>query len=247
MEPQNKSWVLVTGGTRGIGKGIVLSLLPEYHVIFTYKRNSEQAEQVEAQARLEGGMAIGLKCDGVDQSQVRKMAEKCIEQFGAPYAVINNAGITQDSLLLSMSTLSWQNVIATNLDSTFYMTQAFLPAMLAEKRGVILFMSSVTALKGNPGQVNYAATKSALTGMARSLALEVARFKVRVNAIAPGLIETEMADNVPEKERQQLEKSIPLRRMGKVSEVSGLVRYLLSDSAAYITGQTLVIDGGLSA
>lgn len=247
MDQQNKPWVLVTGGSRGIGKGIVLSLLGDYRVIFTYKNNSGQAEQVEAQARHEGGVAIGLKCDGVDQAQVRQLAESCIQQFGAPYAVINNAGITQDSLLLSMPLQSWQSVISTNLDATFHMTQAFLPAMLGEKRGVILLMSSVTAIKGNPGQVNYAATKSALTGMARSLALEIARFKIRVNAIAPGLIETEMAGNIPDKERQLLEKRIPLRRMGTVAEVSGLVRYLLSDSAAYITGQTLVIDGGLSA
>lgn len=247
MEQQNKPWVFITGGSRGLGRGIVLSLVEDYRVVFTYLNNSEKANEVESLAKTNGGEAIAIQCDGTDYEAVNLIAKDCIEQYGAPYAVINNAGITQDSLMISMDVESWRNVLTTNLDATFYVTQAFLPAMFAEKKGIVLLMSSVTAVKGNAGQVNYAATKSALTGIARTLALETARFKIRVNAIAPGLLETEMAENIPEKDRKKLEKSIPLRRLGKVSEVSSLVNYLLSESAAYITGQTIIIDGGLSA
>jgi len=197
--------------------------------------------------RANGGEVVSFQCDGSDQLQVQQLAEQCLQRFGAPYAIINNAGITRDNLVISMPSDAWKSVLTTNLDAAFYVTQAFLSSMMGERQGVILFMSSVTAFKGNPGQVNYAATKAAMTGMTRSLAVEVARFNLRVNAIAPGLIETEMAEKIPDKERQKLERGIPLRRMGKVVEVYALVRYLLSEDAAYLTGQTIVIDGGLSA
>jgi len=247
MEKQIKPWVLVTGGSRGIGKCLVQNMSKKYCVVFTYKSQREKAEQIENEVRADGGDVISFQCDGSDQTQVNKIVEQCLNRFGTPYAIINNAGITRDSLITSMQKDDWQNVMATNLDATFYITQAFLPSMLTERNGVVIFMSSVTAFKGNPGQVNYAATKAAMTGITRSLALEVARFNLRVNAIAPGLIETEMSERIPDKERQKMERRIPLRRMGSVFEIYALVNYLLSKEAAYLTGQTIVIDGGLTA
>lgn len=246
MEPQFKPWVLVTGGSRGIGRGIVEALSNQYRVIFTYKGSNELAEEVVGRIYTAGGDAHAFKCDGTDPQQVRSFAAGCITQFGAPLAVINNAGITRDALLYSMTDDEWKGVLSTNLDSAFLMSRAFLPAMMEERRGAILHMASVTAIKGNAGQVNYAATKAAMIGMAKSMALELARFKIRVNVIAPGLIGTEMAEQIPEKERKELQRGIPLRRMGTVQEIAELARYLISDHAAYITGQTIVIDGGLS-
>ncbi|AXE28502.1 3-oxoacyl-ACP reductase [Chromobacterium phragmitis] len=240
-------WVLVTGGSRGIGKGLVLELAKDYRVVFTYKSNAEQARAVEEAVLRMGGEAYAVQCDGSDPEAAKRLATQCLERFGAPHAVINNAGVTRDGLMMSMPLASWRDVISANLDAVFHVTQAFLPAMCGEKRGAVLLMSSVTAVKGNMGQANYAATKAAMAGLARTLALETARFKIRVNAIAPGLIDTDMADGIPEKARQQLEKNIPLRRLGTVGEVAGLARYLLSDAAAYITGQTIVMDGGLSS
>lgn len=247
MAQTQKPWALVTGGSRGIGRGIVTTLANDHRIVFTYRSRHEEAAAVVEQVRSAGGEAHAWCCDGSDPAQVRSLAEGCLEKFGPPAAVINNAGITRDSLFMSMPAQAWREVLATNLDATFLVTQAFLPAMLGERRGAIVLMSSVTALKGNAGQANYAATKAAMTGMARTLALEVARFKVRVNAVAPGLIETEMAEAIPERQQRELAGGIPLRRMGRVDEVAKLVRYLVSDDAAYITGQTLVIDGGLSA
>lgn len=247
MEPQLKPWVLVTGGSRGIGRGLVEALSSQYRVVFTYKGRADLAEDMSSKICAAGGDVHAFKCDGADTAQVKAFAEASCSLFGAPLAVINNAGITRDVLLYSMTDEDWNGVIHTNLDSAFLMSRAFLPAMMAERRGVILHMASVTAVKGNSGQVNYAATKAAMIGMAKSMSLELARFNIRVNAIAPGLIATEMAEQIPEKERKELQKGIPLRRMGTVQEIAELARYLISDPAAYITGQTIVIDGGLSA
>lgn len=246
MEPQFKPWVLVTGGSRGIGRGLVEALSNQFRVVFTYKGSSDLAEELVSHIYTSGGDAHAFKCDGTDSQQVKTFAAGCISQFGAPLAIINNAGITRDALLYSMSDEDWKGVISTNLDSAFLMSRAFLPSMMEERVGTVLLMASVTAIKGNAGQVNYAATKAAMVGMAKSMALELARFKIRVNVIAPGLIGTEMAEQIPEKERKELQKGIPLRRMGTVQEIAELARYLISDHAAYITGQTIVIDGGLS-
>lgn len=247
MNKQIKPWVLVTGGSRGIGRGIVESLADQYLIVFTYKCNAEKAEDVVADVEAAGGEAHAFQCDGTDSENIKVFTEQCIARFGPPHAIINNSGITRDALLYSMNDNDWHSVLSANLDSAFLISRAFLPAMMGERHGTILLMSSVTAVKGNPGQVNYAATKAAMIGMAKSMALELARFKIRVNVIAPGLVATEMAKAIPEKARKELQESIPLRRMASVQEVAELVRYLISDHAAYITGQAIVIDGGLSA
>jgi 3-oxoacyl-[acyl-carrier protein] reductase len=161
--------------------------------------------------------------------------------------VINNAGLTDDALLINMKPKQWDDVIRTNLDGTYNVTSAFLPAMIQQDKGSIVQISSVSGLRGNIGQANYSATKSGLIGFSRSIALEVARFNVRVNVIAPGLIETELAAGMPEADRRRLIKSIPLRRLGKPGDVAALVAFIISDDAGYITGQVFVIDGGLSS
>ncbi len=240
-------WVLVTGGTRGIGRGIVDAFSRDgYDVVFTYQRSSGTAAAMASESKT-GTTISGHYCDSSDESAVRAFSKAMLESHGAPYAIINNVGITKDVALISMQIDQWKDVINTNLNSAFFMIRYFVQAMVEQGDGVILQMSSVSGIKGNAGQTNYSATKAALIGMTRSLALELARFNVRVNAIAPGFIATEMLQQIPEAQQASIRKSIPLRRLGSVEEVAALTRFLASKEGAYITGQTFVIDGGLTA
>jgi len=244
---QAKRLVVVTGGSRGIGRAIVTDLaLAGYDVVFSYATSGQHADELASELAAARGTVTAYRCDGSDAAAVRNWAADVAARHGTPYAVINNAGVTRDALLVNMSDEQWRSVISNNIDSAFHVIRAFLPSMMAQGQGAILQLSSVSAFKGNPGQVNYAATKAALIGMSRSLALEVARFNLRVNAIAPGYIATEMVNEMPEAQRKAINRQVPLRRMGEPREVAALARFLLSDDAAYITGQTYVIDGGLS-
>jgi 3-oxoacyl-[acyl-carrier protein] reductase len=237
-------WTLVTGGSRGIGKAIVERLGNKGRpVIFTYLQSEAAAADLER--HFAEGLVRGWRCDGRDPVQVRNFSDAVIAKHGAPRAVINNAGITNDALLLNMESHQWHEVIQTNLDSTYNITRTFLPAMIQREQGAIIQISSVSGLRGNVGQTNYSATKAALIGFSRSLALEVARFNLRVNVVAPGLIETELAAGIPEADRRKLIRSIPLRRLGNPNDVATLVEFLISDDASYITGQIFVVDGGL--
>lgn len=243
-------WVLVTGGTRGIGRGIVDGFSSDgYDVVFTYQRSADTAAAMASASNsgTTGTTISGHYCDSSDESEVRAFSKAMLDGRGAPYAIVNNVGITKDAVLISMQIDQWKDVINTNLNSAFFMIRHFVQAMVEQGDGVILQMSSVSGLKGNAGQTNYSATKAALIGMTRSLALELARFNVRVNAIAPGFIATEMLKQIPEAQQASIRKSIPLRRLGSVEEVAALTRFLASKGGAYITGQTFVIDGGLTA
>jgi len=243
-----KGWVLVTGGTRGIGRGLVEAFAADGHeAVFTYQHAVDTADGLERSIALAGGRAQGLCCDCTDDEAVGALARELIARRGAPRAVINNIGITRDAALLRMSSEQWHAVINANLHSAFYVTRHFVGAMVERGDGVILQMSSVSGIKGNIGQTNYGATKAALIGMTRSLALELSRFNVRVNSVVPGFIATEMVAKIPEAQQAALKKSIPLRRFGRVQEVAALCRFLVSEDAAYMTGQTFVIDGGLAA
>ena len=245
--PKPKQWVLITGGSRGIGRGLVETFARAgFDVVFTYLSSSAAAEEVEQLLASEGAVAQGRRCDCSNEAEVNQLASTFLADRGAPYAIINNAGITKDMALMRMDFAQWRDVIDNNLNSAFFVTRAFLGAMVEDGDGVILQMSSVTAIKGNAGQTNYGATKAALIGLTRSLALEVARFNVRVNVVLPGLIDTDMTSKIPEAQQNSLRKSIPLRRLGTVTEVAELCRYLCSPAAAYVTGQTFVIDGGLT-
>lgn len=240
-------WNFVTGGSRGIGRAIVERLTRGGKpVVFTYLKAEEAAAEV---AEIEGRYApvAAYQCDGRDFGQVMALAQRLIGQHGAPHSVVNNAGITRDAPLLNMEPSAWADVIASDLTSSFNVTKCFLGAMMENGGGAIVQITSVTALRGNVGQTGYAAAKGGLVAFTRSLAREVGRFNVRVNAVAPGLIETEMINAMSETERRRIAKEIPLRRLGRGEDVAALTNYLISDDAAYVTGQTFVIDGGLTA
>ncbi len=248
MSNTNKQkWVLVTGGTRGIGKDIVIHLAENYSVIFTYKNSIKEAQDVIEHCKKHNlSKVIAIQCDGCDESSVIKNSKQLIEQYGPPHALINNAGITRDSLLLKMESSAWHEVIDNNLNATFYWTKNLLPSMVENGEGAIIMMSSVSGIKGNIGQVNYSVTKAALLGFTKSLSLEIARFGIRVNAVLPGIIATDMFQAMPEKEQQKMLKSVPLKTAGNVNDVSQMVDFLISDKSAYITGQSFIVDGGMT-
>ncbi|MEG0965738.1 MAG: SDR family NAD(P)-dependent oxidoreductase [Pseudomonas sp.] len=241
-----REWIFVTGGSRGIGAEIVRTASLDYDVVFTYKSSlAEAAQLVEQINSLPGRHAEAVHCDVSDSSQVNDVTQLLIARHGAPYAVINNAGIAEDMLFSSISEAQLTRMFSNNVFPAFLVSRGFLGAMMAEGKGCLLTISSVSGVKGNVGQTAYSATKAALMGMTRSLALEVSRFNLRVNSIAPGFIETDMTSQL-QGALPAIKKSIPLKRLGTPAEVASLVCYLLSDGAAYITGQTLVVDGGMS-
>jgi 3-oxoacyl-[acyl-carrier protein] reductase len=241
-----RKWIFVTGGSRGIGAQIVRSASRSFDVVFTYKSSVDEARLLAEQLNSEPGRQVeAVHCDVSDVSQVNDIAQSLIHRFGPPYAVINNAGVAEDRLFSNLDEQVLSAIFSQNVFSAFSVSRAFIGAMMGESDTCIINISSVSGVKGNIGQTAYSASKAALIGMTRSLALEMARFNMRVNSIAPGYIETDMTRHLKDN-GSGLKKSIPLRRLGSTVEVASLVDYLMSEGAAYITGQTLVIDGGLS-
>jgi len=242
----NDQWVMISGGSRGIGKHIVQHLSNYYNVVFTYHRNIEKAESiVEELKKTRTHNVRGIQCDGTDSVQVEKLSKELIENYGAPYALVNNIGMINDNLFINIDFSSWQEQFLYNVHSTYLMTKLFVADMMSLGNGCVVNVSSVSALKGNVGQVGYSSTKASLIGFTKSLALELARFNIRVNSINPGFIETDMTKDIPEPSK--IKKTIPLRRFGTPEEVAALVEFLLSKNASYITGQSIIMDGGLSA
>ena len=240
-----QGWVFVTGGSRGIGRGIVRHLAEAGHeVVFTYRSNVEAAAACRAghEALIEAVCA-----DVTDQARMSEVVRACIARRGAPAAIILNAGITQDRPFLTMPYEAWSSVLRTNLESVHHVLAPALQPMAENGGGNVVLLSSVAGSKANPGQTNYSAAKAGLCGFARSLAAEVGAFGIRVNAIAPGFIETDMTEAMPADRLKSARKAIPLRRIGTVEDVAGVTSFLLSKQASYITGQTIVVDGGLTA
>lgn len=242
-----KKLVLVTAGSRGIGAAIVKKLVQKnYRVIFTYKKNRELAEELAASLNDGGVTCVCYPCDAGNVDEVRELCGLILEHHGVPYAIINNAGITNDNLHFNMEIDDWLDVINTNLNSIFYLNRYLLNAMLIKKDGCIININSIAGLRGNIGQTNYSAAKSAQYGLTKSLAREVGNFNIRVNCIAPGPIATDMLAPVAQKTLDQLIKFTPLRKMGEPEDVAMMVEFLLGQGGRHITGQTLVVDGGLS-
>lgn len=238
---------IVTGGTRGIGRAIVLMLAKEgCHVAFTYLKSQKEAADLKSQIEALGRKALGLQMDVRDFTQSKELVEKTIREFGKLDILVNNAGITRDKALMMMTEEDWQEVIQTNLGGLFNVTRSAIITFLKQKKGDIINITSISGIIGMSRQTNYAASKAGIIGFTRSLAKEVAPYNIRVNAVAPGFIETDMLSGLKEEYKEEIKKNIPLQRIGRAQDVAGAVKFLLSSAAGFITGQVLVVDGGLS-
>ncbi len=237
---------LITGASRGIGKAIAQKFAEEgATVCFTYMSSDDKARSLEAELSQNGGKAKGFKSDAGNFSASQTLVDDVIKEFGAVDILVNNAGITRDNLLMRMNEEQWDEIMAVNLKSVFNLTKAVLRPMLKARAGSIINMSSVVGVKGNAGQANYAAAKAGILGFTKSVALELGSRNIRCNAIAPGFIETEMTGSLDEKTVQEWRDAIPLKRGGTPEDVANLSLFLASDMSAYITGQTINVDGGM--
>ncbi|MEM9162436.1 MAG: 3-oxoacyl-[acyl-carrier-protein] reductase [Cyanobacteria bacterium P01_F01_bin.4] len=236
---------IVTGASRGIGRATALALAAEgASVVVNYARSSAAADEVVAQIAEQGGSAIALQADVSKADDVDALFKAAMEKFSRVDVLVNNAGITRDTLLLRMKPEDWQAVIDLNLTGVFLCTRAVSKIMLKQRSGRIINISSVAGLMGNPGQANYSAAKAGVIGFTKTVAKELASRSVTVNAVAPGFIATDMTEDLSNTE--EILKFIPLGRYGQVDEVAGLIRFLAADpAAAYITGQVMNVDGGM--
>jgi 3-oxoacyl-[acyl-carrier protein] reductase len=236
---------LVTGGSRGIGRAIALSLAEAgADILLNYARSDKQADEVKRQVEKMGRKCVTVRADVSKFEQAQNLGKAVMNHFGKLDILINNAGVNRDRTLRRMTSGQWNEVIQTNLNSVFNCTKAVLEAMITQGGGVIVSVSSVIGEMGNIGQTNYASTKAGIMGFTKSLARELAGNNIRVNAVAPGFIETDMLATVPEDIRRQILAQIPLGRFGTVEEIALSVLYLCSPAASWITGITLRINGG---
>lgn len=243
----NNKVALVTGASRGIGKAIAVRLAADgYDVAVNYNNGEAAAQDTVKQIEALGRRAVAIKANVADTKEVNAMFRAAVSALGQLDVLVNNAGIVEDAFLLMLKEDSLSRCIDINIKGYFFCAQAATLKMFKAKRGSIINVSSVSSLMALPGQSVYAATKGAVNSMTASLARELAPYGIRVNAVAPGFIQTEMVDNIPEEKREEYKKTIPLGRIGDVTEVAGAVSFLASDAASYITGQVLVIDGGLA-
>lgn len=237
---------LVTGASKGIGRAIAFAFAEQgANVAFTYLSSVEQGQALESELNAKGINAKGYCSDASEYTQAEKLIGDVIADFGALDILINNAGITQDALLLRMTEEMWDKVIAVNLKSCFNTVKAATKQMMKQKSGSIINMTSVVGLKGNAGQANYAASKAGIIGFTKSVALELGSRGIRSNAVAPGFIETEMTAKLDEKTVQSWRDAIPLRRGGKPGDIADACIFLGSDMSTYITGQVIQVDGGM--
>ncbi len=237
---------LVTGSTRGLGKAIAERLAREGAAVAVTGRQSEAAERVAAELRERGGKAAGFALDVASAQSVDAVVEAVELALGPVDILVNNAGIVRDQLLVRMSEEEWDAVFETNVKGAYLCSRRVLRGMIKKRWGRIINISSVVGLIGNPGQANYAATKAALIGFTKSLAREVASRGITVNAVAPGFIASDMTDALSDAQKAALAEKIPQGRIGRPEEVAACVAFLASDEAAYITGHTLAVDGGLA-
>ncbi|MFA5177712.1 MAG: 3-oxoacyl-[acyl-carrier-protein] reductase [Candidatus Omnitrophota bacterium] len=237
---------IVTGGSRGIGRALVLMLAQEgADVAFTYAKSIQDAESLDSEIKKMGRQALALQMDVADFDKAKELVEKVKEGLGRLDILVNNAGIIRDKALMMMTKEDWREVIDTNLNGTFNVTRNAIVTFLKQKSGSIVNITSVSGVAGMSRQTNYAASKAGIIGFTKSLAKEVAPYNIRVNAVAPGFIETDMISGLKDEFKEGLKKKIPLSRLGRVEDVAAAVKFLLSGAANFITGQTIIVDGGL--
>ncbi|QDT37427.1 3-oxoacyl-[acyl-carrier-protein] reductase [Stratiformator vulcanicus] len=238
---------LVTGGSRGIGRAIVERFAAEgAKVAFVYHSNKEAADELIASVKDAGGEAHGFQCDVKSKAEADAVVEKVVEQFGTIDILVNNAGVVRDTLVATMSEEKWLEVIQTNLTSVYNFCNAVMRPMMSARYGRIINMSSVAARVSNQGQAAYAASKGGVEGFTRCLAVEVAKRKITVNAVAPGFIATDMTVDVRNAAEDKIIKEIPVRRLGQPEDIANAVLFLADERTSYITGDTITVDGGLT-
>ena len=243
---QPKGAVIVTGASRGIGRAIAEDLAACGWPLALVARDAGRLQETAA-ALPAGTEALVCPADIADPERIAAVVAEVQARFGAIYGLVNNAGVTADGLLVRMSPESWRLPLTVNLEGTFHFTRAVAALMMRQREGRIINISSVIGLTGNAGQANYAASKAGIIALTKSVAKELGGRNITCNAVAPGFITTDMTEDLPEKVRTEMLGRIPLKRFGEAKDVAGVVRFLLSPESAYITGQTLVVDGGMIA
>lgn len=237
---------LVTGGTRGIGRQIVITLAKSgYNIAINYRTEDEEVINTKKEIEEIGVQCLTIQGDVSKFEECEKFVKEVIEQFGKIDVLVNNAGITKDMLLMRMKKEDFEQVIDVNLIGTFNVTKNVISYMLKARSGRIINISSVVGVSGNAGQTNYSASKAGIIGFTKSLAKEVASRNINVNAVAPGFIETNMTDVLKDEIKEEIAKSIPLKRMGSTQDVANVVKFLASEDSSYITGQVIHVDGGM--
>ncbi|MFG6148948.1 3-oxoacyl-[acyl-carrier-protein] reductase [Halobacillus sp. B23F22_1] len=242
----NEQVALVTGASRGIGRAIAIELASKgAKVAVNYAGSEEKAEAVVQEIKENGGEAFKVQANVSSSEDVKSMVKEVVDQFGKLDILVNNAGITRDNLLMRMKEEEFDDVIDTNLKGVFVCTKGVTRQMMKQKYGRIINISSIVGVSGNPGQANYVAAKAGVIGMTKSNAKELASRNITVNAVAPGYITTDMTDELTEEQREQMLAMIPLGRLGSGADIANVVRFLATEDAGYITGQTIHVDGGM--
>lgn len=238
--------VLITGATRGIGKQIALTFAESgYDVAINYRTENEDLKNTQKEIEEKNVRCLAVKGDVSKFEDCEKLVKEVIQEFGKIDVLVNNSGITRDTLLMRMKKEDFEQVIDTNLIGTFNVTRNVIPYMIKVRYGKIINISSVVGISGNAGQTNYSASKAGVIGFTKSLAKEVASRNILVNAVAPGFIETQMTDVLKEDVKEEISKTIPLKRMGNSKDVANVVKFLASEESSYITGQVINVDGGM--
>ena len=246
MKLLNDKTAIITGASRGIGKGIALGFARQgANIAFTYNSSVDSAKELETELNSIGIKACGYQSNAASFNDCQQLVDSVFKEFGSIDILVNNAGITKDNLLMRMGEEDFDSVIEINLKSVFNMTKAVQRTMLKQRKGSIINMSSVVGVKGNAGQTNYAASKAGIIGFSKSVALELGSRNIRSNVIAPGFIETEMTAKLDENKVAEWRRAIPLKRGGTPEDIANACVFLASDLSAYVSGQTLNVDGGM--